>query len=68
MAAVLIGQPDPTVTLRHQEVRTARSHPSGPGLNPLAQGGITREPQLDHWQDTSTPEADAWLPMRSTDG
>jgi hypothetical protein len=52
MAAFLIGQPDPSFKPRHQQVRTARGHPSGPGLNQLAQGGIKPEPQLDHLQDT----------------
>jgi len=53
MAAFLIGQPDPNYQPRHQQIRTARSHPSGSGLNQLAQGGIKPEPQLDHLQDTS---------------
>jgi hypothetical protein len=52
MAAFLIGQPDPSFKPRHQQVRTARAHPSGPGLNQLAQGSIKPEPQLDHLQDT----------------
>lgn len=38
MAAFLIGQPDPNFKPRHQQVRTARGHPSGPALNQLAQG------------------------------
>jgi hypothetical protein len=53
MAAFLIGQPDPKLRPRHQRVRTARGHPSGFGLNQLAQGGIKPELQLDHHlQDT----------------
>jgi hypothetical protein len=52
MAAFLIGQPDPNFKPGHQQVRTARSHPSRPGLNQLAQGGIKPEPQLDQLQDT----------------
>jgi len=52
MAAFLIGQPDPNFKPRHQQVRRARAHPSGPRLNQLAQGGIKPEPQLDHLQDT----------------
>jgi hypothetical protein len=52
MAAFLIGQPDPNSKPRHQQVRTARGHPSGPGLNQLPQGGIKPEPQLDNLQDT----------------
>ncbi len=52
MAAFLIGQPDPTFEPRHQQVRMARGHPSGSGLNHLAQGGIKPEPRLDHLQDT----------------
>ncbi len=52
MAALLIGQPDPNFKPRHQQVGTARGHPSGTGLNQLAQGGIKLEPQLDHLQDT----------------
>jgi hypothetical protein len=52
MAAFLIGQPDPNFKPRHQQVRTARGRPSGPGLNQLALGGIKPEPQLDHLQDT----------------
>jgi hypothetical protein len=36
MAAFLIGQPDPNFKPRHQQVRTAPGHPSGPGLNQLA--------------------------------
>ncbi len=52
MAAFLIGRPDPNFKPRHQQVRTARGHPSGPGLNQLAQGGIKPEPQLAPFQDT----------------
>jgi hypothetical protein len=52
MAALLIGQPDPSFKARHQQVRTAPGHPSGPGLNQLAQDGIQPEPQLDYLQDT----------------
>jgi len=52
MAAFLIGWPDPDFKPRHQQVRTARGHPLGPGLDQLAQGGIKPEPQLDHLQDT----------------
>jgi hypothetical protein len=52
MAASLIGQPDPNCRPRHQQVRTARGHRSGPGLHQLAQGGSKPEPQLDHVQDT----------------
>jgi hypothetical protein len=52
MATFLTGQPDPNIKPRHQRVRAARGHPSGPGLNHLAQGGIKPEPQLDHLQDT----------------
>jgi len=52
MAALLIGQPDPNFKPRQQQARTARGHPSEPGLNQLAQGGIKPEPQLDHLQDT----------------
>lgn len=52
MAAFLIGQPDPNVKPRYQQVRTARGHPSGPGFNQLAQGGIKPEPQLVILQDT----------------
>ena len=51
MAAFLIGQPDPIFKPRHQEVGTARSHPSGSGLNQLAQGCINPQPQLDHLQN-----------------
>ncbi len=51
MAAFLIGQPDPKFKPRHQQVRTARGHSSGPGLKQLAQGGIKPEPQLDHLQE-----------------
>jgi hypothetical protein len=47
-----IGQPDANFKPRHQQVRTARSHPSGPGLSQLAQGDIKPERQLDHLQDT----------------
>ena len=52
MAALLIGQPDPNFKPWHQQIRTARGHPSGPGLNQLAQGGIKPEPQLNYLYDT----------------
>jgi hypothetical protein len=52
MAAFLIGQPDPDFKPGHQQARMACGHPSGPGLNQLAQGGSKPEPQLDHLQDT----------------
>jgi len=54
-AALVIGQPGHTVKPRHQQGRTARAHPSWPGLNHLAQGGIKPEPQRDHRQDTPWP-------------
>jgi hypothetical protein len=52
MTTLLIGQPDLNIKPRHLQVRTARGHPSRPGLNRLAPGGIKPDPQPDHSQDT----------------
>src|SRR5947209_8640560 len=38
MTACLIGQPDPDFKPRHQPVRTARGHPSGPRIEPTRAG------------------------------